>query len=415
MTRPVVSFASISLAVVAVLAVAGCSEVSAGTDAQADTCSSIAPYGGVGKLQTASDIAAAAEAGDTSQQLQEKAHDSAGKLDEVIATSHRAVRADLEDVAALPRAVAQGTAVEALPLEQFREGVEAVRETCFPDKQIQAYEAPTQAPTSAEKEDDHDVEGWAPAADGTLITSSTHVALECGSIKDTGYFDTERSGTEVESYGSAWALISDGETSCASREKGPGVDFIWADEEAGKLRPEFQKIADQHFSDLPEEVTGTPAENVQRAAIECYQYDPDLDEADPWEALTGTDKQGATVHGASLEMCPNHPQVDSWQIQVDNLTRETATEAEEAEHRKAVRDGLYAEDGGHYLIGSELKPGLYRTVGTKVTDCYWETADAQGNIIENSLVSTAPQFELRIPDTAAAFTIRGCEMERIGD
>lgn len=389
---------------------------------QVETCSAIAPFGGVGKLQTASDIVSAVEAGTTGQPLREKALDSVEKLDEVIATAHRSLRSDLEDVAAVPRAVAEGAATEDLPLEQFRDASEEVRETCFPDKQIQAYKAPAETAAPAEQdvsegidEDvDEPVDGWAPSADGTLITPKTPARLKCGSIKHTGYFDRKRTGVEVDSYGKAWALMSDGDTGCAPLE-GAGAEFVWADEEAGKLRPEFQKIADKHFSNLPEDDHGTSAENVQSAVRECYKYDQDFDKSDPWEALTGTDEMEAIIHGASLEICPGHPQVKGWKIEVENLAKEKAGEAEEAEHREAVRDGHYAEDGGNYLIGSELKPGLYRTMGTKVTECYWETADAQGNIIANNYINTAPQFELRIPATAAAFTISGCEMERIGD
>jgi len=81
---------------------------------------------------------------------------------------------------------------------------------------------------------------------------------------------------------------------------------------------------------------------------------------------------------------------------------------------QAADAGIYAYVGKH-LVGSEVQPGTWQSVGDKVQDCYWEISDASGDIIDNNFISVAPQFTINIPADAAGFTNTGCAFQRIGD
>lgn len=64
--------------------------------------------------------------------------------------------------------------------------------------------------------------------------------------------------------------------------------------------------------------------------------------------------------------------------------------------------------GGTKLVPSELVPGTYQTVDTKVEDCYWEYVDSSGEIMDNNFINGSAQFSITIPESASAFTSRGC-------
>lgn len=65
---------------------------------------------------------------------------------------------------------------------------------------------------------------------------------------------------------------------------------------------------------------------------------------------------------------------------------------------------------GKFLVGygqGQAQPGTY-TIDQPVSDCYWERSDAQGNILDNNLVSIAPSLTVTIEESDAGFTSRGC-------
>ena len=103
-------------------------------------------------------------------------------------------------------------------------------------------------------------------------------------------------------------------------------------------------------------------------------------------------------------LCPDHPQAAMIQANIDAVTGQS----------QALADGHYASPGSH-LVGSEVQPGTWQSVGDRVTSCYWEISDSQGNIIDNNFISVAPQFTITIPSDAAGFTNRGCAFEWIGE
>lgn len=119
--------------------------------------------------------------------------------------------------------------------------------------------------------------------------------------------------------------------------------------------------------------------------------------------------QATELAGAYI-LCPDHPKAAA--IEATITSGQTLVVEEEA-NKTAIAEGRQF-GSGKYLIGVDLQPGQWQTVGEKVSDCYWEISDAQGNIIENNFISVAPQFTITVPEWAAGFTIQGCAFRQIG-
>lgn len=68
-------------------------------------------------------------------------------------------------------------------------------------------------------------------------------------------------------------------------------------------------------------------------------------------------------------------------------------------------DGKYIVSHGNSAQRS-LMPGTYST--GPASDCYWERADSQGNIIDNNMVSISQSITVTIEDSDGAFTSKGC-------
>lgn len=117
---------------------------------------------------------------------------------------------------------------------------------------------------------------------------------------------------------------------------------------------------------------------------------------------------------AMLLLCPDHP--DAKKIRMNIKAAQVVVDAEareEAEKATGVGAGTWAEEGVH-LVGPDIKPGKWQSVGDRVVECYWEISDAQGNIIDNNFISIAPKFTITIPKKAAGFTNNGCEFKKVG-
>ncbi|MDQ0733782.1 hypothetical protein [Arthrobacter agilis] len=117
----------------------------------------------------------------------------------------------------------------------------------------------------------------------------------------------------------------------------------------------------------------------------------------------GTGPQARETSGAVL-LCPDHPKIDAIKAGITKGMAQDGIEAAMAEDRKNGK--LLAS--GSYLIGTEAVPGTWQSQGEKVTDCYWEVSDAQGNILANNFINVAPPFTISVPADAAGLTIEGC-------
>ncbi|WP_336883266.1 hypothetical protein [Rhodococcus globerulus] len=74
---------------------------------------------------------------------------------------------------------------------------------------------------------------------------------------------------------------------------------------------------------------------------------------------------------------------------------------------KRFIDGKYIVGEGYNPSGPRLvAPGTYST--GPVSDCYWERADSQGNIIDNNMVSISQSITVTIEETDGAFTSNRC-------
>jgi hypothetical protein len=106
----------------------------------------------------------------------------------------------------------------------------------------------------------------------------------------------------------------------------------------------------------------------------------------------------------ALSLCPDHPRAQELRASADDGLTATADQ-------KAGK----LVGPGSYLVGTQVMSGTWQSRGAKVEDCYWEIADAQGNIIENNFITFAPQFTIYIPPTAASFTAERCSFRWISE
>ena len=118
--------------------------------------------------------------------------------------------------------------------------------------------------------------------------------------------------------------------------------------------------------------------------------------------------QGVELEGAFV-LCPDHPMAATIQA---NIVTGKDLSAKQADNDKAAEEGRLVGEGS-YLVGVDVQPGTWQSIGEKVEDCYWEVSDAQGNILANNFIRIAPQFTIDIPVGAAGFTVRGCSFKQI--
>ena len=133
---------------------------------------------------------------------------------------------------------------------------------------------------------------------------------------------------------------------------------------------------------------GYPVDN-RGSSIGSTSDNPLVNEAQAKEAL------------AALTICPDHP--DAQQIRAN---AEAATKSDrDLSAKKSAGEVL---DDGTYAIGTEMKPGTWKTSTEKVSDCYWELRDANGATIQNDFIVGAPSVTVQVPSTATSFTSQSC-------
>lgn len=127
----------------------------------------------------------------------------------------------------------------------------------------------------------------------------------------------------------------------------------------------------------------------------------------PIDVVVGA-AQTAEIEGA-LMLCPKHPKAATIQA---NIAAGKEFRDAQAEIDKATEEGRLAGEGS-YLVGPDVQPGTWQSVGDRVENCYWEVSDAQGNIMANNYIRIAPQFTIDVPANASGFTVRGCSFKLI--
>ncbi|MEO9246823.1 hypothetical protein ABDK96_03925 [Citricoccus nitrophenolicus] len=159
-----------------------------------------------------------------------------------------------------------------------------------------------------------------------------------------------------------------------------------------------------------------------KAVQTSYPDDPDPDNAATLYGICATNtgyglddelltaSQAQEIAGVAV-ICPDHPHID--QIQSNGAAAEDLRKEEES--LESDRESGRFVEPGNYLVGDEIPPGTWRVQGEKVTDCYWEISDANGEIIANNFVSTSAPFNVKIPSHASGFTVEGCSFRWISE
>lgn len=101
---------------------------------------------------------------------------------------------------------------------------------------------------------------------------------------------------------------------------------------------------------------------------------------------------------AAMVLCPDHPNFDAGSEVI-----ELGLLAEEQRE-----NGTRFRYGG--FVGEDIQPGNYYIEGP-LNNCYWETLDSSGNIINNRFVSHAQRIEAQINQNAYTFRSSGCDGE----
>lgn len=115
---------------------------------------------------------------------------------------------------------------------------------------------------------------------------------------------------------------------------------------------------------------------------------------------TMSEGQAKELLGA-LVLCPDHPRAE------EIRQKAGADTARLTEIQSKRQQGLIKDDGT-YKVPSEMSTGTWKTMSEKVTNCYWEMQDANGQIYDNNFVSSGIAQTITIPNGVAGFSSQGC-------
>ena len=96
-----------------------------------------------------------------------------------------------------------------------------------------------------------------------------------------------------------------------------------------------------------------------------------------------------------LSLCPNHPQANAWRAGIAKGTKARKSEAS----GKRVYSGTYQ-------VPKQMIRGTF--IARDVKDCYWETRNSSGEILDNNFIISAPRVEVTVGSKAVVFTSDGC-------
>lgn len=236
-----------------------------------------------------------------------------------------------------------------------------------------------------------------------------------GTINITGYCYVDPDGdgnhdkVDFTTYEDMWAH-GEKTTSCHLDGKLPPEYYQAYLDDVSYDAEKYGPLVGEEFATVLEAAYGIPedeediAKQVGRVATMCampVKGSPSTNISD-WNPA----KELPTVE----YLCSEHPRMAEWE---QSLVGAAEHRADLEKTNKDREEGklLYP---GKYLVGTEAQPGRWETLAEKVTDCYWATLDAQGNIIANNFVSVAPRYEIYVPSTASSLDLSGCGMRWVG-
>jgi hypothetical protein len=162
--------------------------------------------------------------------------------------------------------------------------------------------------------------------------------------------------------------------------------------------------------DVVEYVTvSTPLQKAVAAAARRANYG-DADDANLYSVHEGCGSNDPTDYYATeseyseaqvlelrayLTLCPKHPQAGKWKAGI----------AATVEAQKAEANGTRVGNGT-YAVPGEMRRGTWAV--KNVENCYWETRDADGEILANNFILAAPRAVAKVSTRAVVFTSQGC-------
>ncbi|WP_152683319.1 hypothetical protein [Kocuria sp. SM24M-10] len=206
-----------------------------------------------------------------------------------------------------------------------------------------------------------------PAASATpaekgLIVSSTGVEAHCGvRAEGDSILLSTADLTPADTFGEDWNHQRTGED-CVETKQWIESKAYGSEEDARgnpMLEPEYQAVANKHFGQIENDEYGKERLSQMSGAM-----DKCLGTAD--RVLSNGDNiEAVRQYAASLKICPGHPQAGQWGRPQQHMPEARHPEQEQEavikEREEAEVNGEIAVDGGHYLIGETLKPGMCRT------------------------------------------------------
>lgn len=103
---------------------------------------------------------------------------------------------------------------------------------------------------------------------------------------------------------------------------------------------------------------------------------------------------------AALMVCPTNPAAEQVQAIIADKVATNSEDVRLRAERKRVGNGTFR-------VGTDVVPGTYVFEG-EVTNCYWETLDAAGNIIANNFVTSGLRVEAYVNASDFSFSSQGC-------
>lgn len=173
---------------------------------------------------------------------------------------------------------------------------------------------------------------------------------------------------------------------------------------------------------IPHDIPKSDLSDLEWSAVQTsYPDDPEPDNAATLYSICASNTgipidevvspgQARELSGALL-LCPDHPKIEQMTL---NAAAQDEMQAEEDALEADRENGRFVEPG-NYLVGSEIPAGTWRAQGNKVTDCYWEISDGNGEIIANNFVSTSAPFNVKVPSHASGFTVEGCSFRWVSE